>query len=331
MKILITGATGQIGHKLALTLAEEDNEIHVLVRNPNSSNIPKHKNIQIFKGDITDPQSISAAIKGCNHVYHIASLVKIFDSDSTQFYKINVEGTNNLLQKALEFGVERFLYTSSCSVIGPTNGEILNENDSRSTPFFCDYDITKHKSEKLVKEYASKGLHAVIVSPSKVYGYSCSETKAITTNKEIHNFINGKLTFIPKPGRLISNYCFIDDVVEGHILALNKGKSGENYILGGENISYRDFYTTLKKISESKAKFIEIPKILAKIVSLLQWIQFYTSGKEPYITDKSIRQIFCNKIFSSEKAIDNLGYKITPLAEGLQKTIYSLKNQSHEN
>ncbi|MBA0883332.1 NAD-dependent epimerase/dehydratase family protein [Flavobacterium undicola] len=331
MKILITGATGQIGHKLALTLAEQNNEIHILVRNPNSFNIPKHKNIRVFQGDITDVPSISAAIKGCKQVYHVAAMVKIFNSDATQFYKINVEGTQNLLQKSLETGVEKFLFTSSCSVIGPSDGKALTENDSRTTAFSCDYDTTKSQAEKLVKEYASKGLHTVIVSPSKIYGHSCRETKDISINKVIENFINGKITFIPKPSHLISNYCFIDDVVEGHILALNKGKSGENYILGGENISYKDFFHTIKNIAETKTKLIEIPEIFAKILSVFQWIQFYTIGKEPFITNKSIKQIFCNKIFSSDKAITHLGYKITPITEGLQHTIYSLKNQNHEN
>lgn len=331
MKILITGATGQIGHKVALTLAERNNKIHILVRNPNSFNIPSHKNIKVFQGDITDVPSISAAINGCNQVYHVAALAKIFHTDSTQFHKINVEGTHNLLQKAVEFGVERFLFTSSCSVIGPSNGKILNENDVRTTPFFCDYDITKHQAENLVKEYASKGLHAVIVSPSKIYGHSCIETKDISINKVIHNFLNGKLTFIPNPSHLMANYCFIDDVVEGHILALNKGKSGENYILGGENISYRDFFNTVKNISGTKTKLIEVPEILVKILSLVQWIQFLTTRKEPYVTTKSIKQIFCNKIFSSNKAISHLGYTITPISEGLQHTIHSLKKQSHEN
>lgn len=331
MKILITGATGQIGHKLALTLAERNNEIHILVRNPNSPNIPVHKNIKVFQGDITDAQSISKAIDGCNQVYHTAALVKIFDTDATQFYKTNVEGTYNLLQKSLEFGIEKFLFTSSCSVIGPSNGKPLNEDDSRITPFSCDYDSTKYEAENLVKKYASKGLHTVIASPSRIYGKSCTETKSITMNTVIQNFLKGKLTFIPKPSHMIANYCFINDVIEGHILALNKGKSGENYILGGENISYKDFFDTLKNVSGAKTRIIEIPKILFKIIALIQWIQFHTVRKEPFVTSKSIKQIFCNKIFSSEKAISHLGYKITPIKEGLQNTIYSLKNQNHEN
>ncbi|WP_026714832.1 NAD-dependent epimerase/dehydratase family protein [Flavobacterium daejeonense] len=330
MKILITGATGQIGHKLALTLAERNNEIHILVRNPKSPNIPVHRNIRVFQGDITDVSSISNAIQNCHQVYHTAALVKIFDSDATQFYKINVEGTKNLLEKSLEFGIQKFLFTSSCSVIGPSEGKSLTENHSRTTPFICDYDSTKYEAENLVKKYASEGLHAVIVSPSKIYGYSCTETKSITMNTVIHNFLNGKLTFIPKPSHLIANYCFIDDVIEGHILALNKGQSGENYILGGENISYKDFFNTVKNVSGAKTKVIEIPKTLLKIVSVMQWIRFYTTQKEPFVTNKSIQQIFCNKLFSSNKAIQFLGYKITPFEEALKQTIPHLKNQRHE-
>jgi nucleoside-diphosphate-sugar epimerase len=330
MKILITGATGYIGHRLALTLAERGNEIHILVRNSNSPNIPMHENIKVFSGDITDIQSITAAIKECKQVYHTAALVKIFDKDSSQFHKVNIDGTLNLLLKAVEFGIEKFLLTSSCSVIGPSTGKAMNENDLRIIPFECDYDITKLKAENLVKEYAHKGLFTVIVSPSKVYGYSGPETKAISINKMIHKFINGGLTFIPMPSNLLANYSFIDDVVEGHILAMNKGNSGENYILGGENISFIDFFHTIRSLSGTKARLIEIPKFIVKILALMQWIQYYTIRKEPYITGKSIKQIFCNKIFSSEKAVHKLGYQITPIREGLQQTIHFLKNQSHE-
>lgn len=330
MKILVTGATGYLGYRLSLTLAENGNEIHILVRNSNSTNVPVHKNIKVFSGDITDIQSINTAIKGCKQVYHTAALVKIFDKDSSQFQKVNVEGTHNLLKKAVEFGVEKFLLTSSCSVIGPSKGEPMKENDFRITPFECDYDMTKFKAENLVKEYARKGPFTVIVSPSKIYGCGAPDNKAISINKTIHKFINGKLTFIPKPSSLVANYCFIDDVVQGHILAMNKGVSGENYILGGENISFLDFFHTIRSLSGVKSKLIEIPKFMAKILSLIQWIRYYTIHQEPYITEKSIKQVFCNKIFSSEKAIQKLGYQITPISEGLRQTIHYLNNNSHE-
>ncbi len=329
MKILITGATGYVGHRLALTLAERNNEIHVLVRNLNSKNIPQHKNIKAFAGDITDRQSITTAIKECKQVYHTAALVKAFDKDSSLFYKVNVDGTRNLLDVAVETGVEKFVFTSSCSVIGSTLKTAMCENDKRITPLDNDYDATKYQAEILVKAYGNKGLHTVIVAPSKVFGPSGFDTKSISLNKVIHRFIKGDLTFIPMPSKLIANYCYIDDVVEGHILAMSKGNVGENYILGGENISFLEFFNTIKILSGKKNKLIEVPKFIMKILSVIQWLQFKAIKKEPLITENSIRQIYCNKIFSSEKAIQKLGYQITPLRDGLKQTIHFLKNQNH--
>lgn len=331
MKILITGATGYIGHRLALALAERTNEVHVLARNPLSGNIPQHENIRVFAGDITDKPSMTAAIKECRQVYHTAALVKAFDKDASLFYKVNVEGTRNLLESALESGVERFVFTSSCSVIGPTLQAAMCENDKRISPLDNDYDATKYLAEKLVKEYGRKGLQTVIVSPSKVFGPSGFDTKSISVNKVIDRFIKGEPTFIPKPSKLIANYCYIDDVVAGHILAMSKGNVGENYILGGENISFSEFFQTIGTFSEKKSKLIEIPKFVMKTIAFVQWLQFKATDKEPLITENGIKQIYCNKIFSSEKATRELGYEITPLREGLQRTIHFLKKQRHEN
>ncbi|MCI4442646.1 MAG: NAD-dependent epimerase/dehydratase family protein [Lentimicrobium sp.] len=329
MKILVTGATGYLGNRLTLRLAELNNEIHILVRNPNSENIPQHKNIRVFSGDITDKPSITVAIHGCEQVYHTAALVKAFDKDSSLFYKVNVEGTRNLLDSALETGVKKFVFTSSCSVIGATIKEAMCENDTRISPLDNDYDNTKFLAENIVKEFSNKGLHTVIVSPSKVFGPSGFETKTISVNTIINKFIKGEFTFIPKPSKLVANYCLIDDVVEGHILAMSKGKAGENYILGGENISFETLFQTIGTLSEKKGKLIEIPRIIMKTFAILQWIKFKATNGEPLITENSIRQIYCNKIFSSDKATRELGYKITPLREGLQQTIHFLKNRNH--
>jgi nucleoside-diphosphate-sugar epimerase len=329
MKILVTGATGYLGHRLALSLAERNDEVHILVRNPNSENIPQHKNIKVFTGDITEKQSVIVAFVGCEQVYHTAALVKAFDKDASLFYKVNVEGTRNLLDLALETRVKKFVFTSSCSVIGATTQEAMCENDKRITPLDNDYDNTKFLAENLVKEYCNKGLHAVIVSPSKVFGPSGFETKAISVNTIINKFIKGEFTFIPKPSKLVANYCLIDDVVEGHILAMSRGKAGEKYILGGENISFEKLFHTIGTLSEKKGKLIEIPRFIMKTFAIMQWIKFKVTNKEPLIAENSIRQIFCNKIFSSEKAYRELGYKITPLEESLKKTIHFLNNQNH--
>lgn len=329
MKILITGATGYVGHNLARTLAERGNRIHILTRNPESEKVPKHNNIKAFCGDITDLDSIKSAIIGCEQVYHTAALVKLFSKDQSLFQKTNVDGTLNMLSVAQENGIKKFVYTSSCGVIGPSLGNPLSENDPRIISFDNDYEFTKFLAEKHVKAYAEKGFHTVIVSLSKVFGPGI-ETHPISVNTEINKFIKGIPAIIPKPGNLRTNYCYIDDVVEGHILAMRNGAPGEKYILGGENISYIDLFQKIRTLSGTRARIIEIPKYMIKSWALLQWIQYKFCGKEPFVTNKGIRQIFCNKVFSSEKAIRQLGYNITPMEKGLQQTIQFLKMQTHE-
>lgn len=328
MKILVTGATGYLGHRLALTLAERGTEVHVLVRNPASVNVPLHKNIRVFTGDITDRQSISPAIRECEQVYHTAAIVSFWAKDPMVFYKTNVDGTNNLLAEALASGVKKFVFTSSCGVLGKSVLEPKCESDPRTTGFDNDYEFTKFLAENLVKEYIHKGLFTVIVSPSKVFGPGI-ETHPVSVNQAIKNFIKGRVTFIPKPGNLLTNYCFIDDVVEGHILAMAKGIGGEKYILGGENISFTDLFQTIRSLSGTRAKIIQVPKFIVQIWAVLQWIQYKITRKEPFATAKVIHHIFCNKTFSSGKAIRQLGYQLTPLREGLQQTIKYLKIQNH--
>ncbi len=112
---------------------------------------------------------------------------------------------------------------------------------------------------------------------------------------------------------------------------MSRGNVGENYILGGENVSFSEFFQTIGTLSEKRSRLIAIPKFVMRTLAFIQWIQFKTTNKEPLVTGNSIRQIYCNKIFSSEKATRELGYIITPLREGLQQTIHFLKNQRHEN
>ena len=328
MKILITGATGYVGHQLALTLAKQGNKVHILVRNLFSPNVPRHQNIYAFAGDITDSLSIRTAMQGCEQVYHTAAIVKIFDKDPSVFYKVNVEGTKNLLNAALGLGIKKFVFTSSCGVLGKSVLEPKCENDPRTTGFENEYEFTKFLAENLVKEYVHKGLFTVIVSLSKVYGPGI-ETHPISVNSIIKKFIKGRFTFIPRPGNLVTNYCFIDDVVQGHILAMAKGIGGEKYILGGENISYINLFKTIRSLSGTKARLIQTPKFFVQVFALLQWMQYKITRKEPFITAKAIQAVFCNKTFSSGKAIRQLGYHPTPLKEALNQTIQFLNPQNH--
>lgn len=329
MKIFITGATGYVGHELALKLARKGDCVHVLVRDTLSPHVPKHENIRVFKGDITDRPTIIRALKECERVYHTAAVVKLWAKDPSLFYMINVEGTRNILAEALEQGVKKLVFTSSCGVLGPSINIPMSETDPRNTGIDNDYELSKLLAENLVKEYHNKhGLFTVVVSPSKVYGPGI-ETHPISVNTVIRNFLKGQITFIPKPASLLANYCFIDNVVDGHMLAMEKGIAGEKYILGGENISYAELFKMLRSASGSKAPVIPISPFVVKCIAALQWFQCKVSGKEPFVTAKGVHHIFCNKTFSSNKAIRELGYHPTPLRTGIQQTIRFFKNNDY--
>src|SRR5688572_16423696 len=207
MKIFLTGATGYVGRELALALAKQGDVVHILVRDLASQNLPQHPNLIPFKGDITKRDTIRPAMLGCEQVYHTAALVKIFDKQRSAFYEINVAGTSNVLATALECGVQKIVFTSSCGVLGNATLIPKTEKDVRTTRFNNEYEFTKSLAEDLVNSYHEKGLSIVIVSLSKVFGPGI-DTHPITVNRVIKRFIEGHLTFIPYPGTYTSNYCF---------------------------------------------------------------------------------------------------------------------------
>lgn len=323
MKTFVTGATGYVGHSLALALAQQGNQVHVLIRNPQSVFIPHHPNIKVFVGDITKKETISIAMQGCKNIFHTAALVKHYASDPSIFYDINVEGTRNILDASLQAGVHKFVFTSTCGVTGPSLLEPMNETDPRIAAFDNDYDLSKFLAEKLVDEYEKKGLHSVIVRPSKVYGPGI-ETHLISVNSIIKRFIEGKLTFCPGNLRFISNYVFITDLVKGHILTMEKGASGQKYILGGENLSYAEFFQTIRRTAGIRGILLPVPKIIAQLYGYSHVLQSKLMGKEPVFSAGSAKLFYCNKSFSSSKAISELEYSITPFAKALQPTIQFL-------
>lgn len=328
MKILVTGATGYVGHQLTLTLAERGDEVHALVRNPMSVNVPKHKNIRVFTGDITDPRSITSAMLGCKQVYHTAARVGLWARNPSLFYDTNVEGTRNVLDAALQTGVEKLVFTSTCGVIGPSLNEPMSEKDPRIACFGLDYELSKKMGEDLVFQYATEGINAVVVCPSKVYGPGII-AHSLTANAIINKFLKKRIAFIPAPGTYKICCAFIDDIVTGHLLAMEKGKAGEKYILGGVNISYHEFFDRIRKLSSCKGRIIRLTKNTIKGWAFLQALNYKITGNQPNLTVKSIDHLLCNYTFSSEKAARELGYRITPLEEALIKTIHFLKNNPH--
>ncbi|HTS45331.1 MAG TPA: NAD-dependent epimerase/dehydratase family protein [Puia sp.] len=326
MKIFITGATGFIGHSLTMKLAERGDEVHALVRNPESGNVPHHPNIRLHRGDIMDAPSITHAMKGCEQVFHTAASIKFWSKYPDDLFKPNVEGTVNVLDAAARSGVSRFVFTSTCGVIGPGLGEPMTENDPRIIGYELDYELSKKMGEDIAFQYAQKGMDIIVVSPSKVYGPGIV-SHALTANAVINKFLKKGIAITPYPNRYKSCFAFIEDVVNGHMLAMEKGKTGEKYILGGINISNKEFFTRIQKVSSCKGLIIETRKNFIKGWAICQLLGQKISGRPPLFSCKSVDHLFKNYCFSSEKAIRELGYRITPLDEALHQTIEYLKHQ----
>jgi nucleoside-diphosphate-sugar epimerase len=325
MKIFMTGTTGYIGNQLALKLANSNNIIHALVRNPGGADGLNHPGIKLFKGDITDINSIKEAMDGCEQVFHLAAFARLWAKPSDIFFKINVEGTKNILEAAVEKNISRLVYTSSTAVFGASLNQPLSENDPRTIGFNSDYDLSKCMAEKLILDYAAKGLHALIVNPSRVYGPG-NETYSNPFTRILKALIKGKPIIVPKCPDVIANYCYVHDIVEGHILAMKYGKAGERYILGGENISYQQLFRVIREIVPGRTA-IPIPKILLKAAGVMQLLKFYLLKKQPAFTPSAIDRYFANTAFSCEKAIRELNYEITPFQKGMTDTIQQIKQK----
>jgi nucleoside-diphosphate-sugar epimerase len=264
-------------------------------------------------------------MQGCKQVYHTAALAKMWCRDKQEYYKVNVKGTQNVLDVAIKMGIRKIVYTSTCGVWGPTLKYPMTENDPRIVGFPIDYERTKYLAELEVMAYAKQGLNVVTVNPSRVYGKG-PVTDSNTVSKMVKGYLNGTWRFIPGDGNSIANYAYLDDVVNGHIAAMEKGLGGERYILGGEDISFNMFFDTLKHISGKNKTMIKLPQKLIEAYSHIESAKAKLTGLAPVFLPEFADRLKYDQKYSSQKAIDHLNYHITPFAEGLAQTIHYLKH-----
>ena len=324
MKVLLTGATGYIGHQLALKLADNDYEVNALVRNLDSNKIPRHKNIIPFKGDICEYETIKNAIKNCDYVFHTAAFTNLRCNKIDSFYNINVVGTKNVLEASLKGNVKKVIYTSSLSTYGKALYKVpITEDQPRISSFGNDYELTKSMSEDIVSEYVKKGLSCTILSLTRVYGPGL-KTFSNGVNALISKILKDKVLFVPAKLNIEANYVYIEDVLNAQLLALENGELGEKYIIGGENLDYDSLFKKIKNLSKSKIAIYKIDyDFIKNSIAFLNNINSIF-GKSFLITPKVLDSLFTNRSASSQKAISRLNYKSTPLNIGLEHTINHL-------
>jgi farnesol dehydrogenase len=322
MKVLLTGGTGFLGKSVARALAAAGHELRLLAR-PKSdlSSLPRG---EIVSGDVTDAASLRAAASGCAAVVHMAALVKMWVPERERFEAVNVGGLRNALAAAEQAGA-RLVYTSSFVAVGPAGPEPADESRlHRGDRFRNDYERTKAAADALAREAAAQGRDVVVVYPGVVYGPG-DLTDGNLVVKLVLDHMRGRNPGIVGPGDRRWSYAFVDDVARGHVAALERGRKGERYFLCGENVDMNGFFATLDEVTGVKPPTLHIPYVAASLLGRSLWLWAELTGHPPLLTHEVVDVFREHWSYSSAKAERELGYRQTPLREGLASTVAWLR------
>jgi farnesol dehydrogenase len=324
MSILITGATGYLGSQLVQLLAGQGHDVRVLCRTRPSLPLFSQKSVHIAIGDIEDPSSLDRAMTGISQVYHLAAYARIWSKDKERYHNLNVTGTRNVLEAAGAAGVRKVLHVSTAGVVGPSKEKPMDEMMPRNADFFNRYESTKWASEQVCHAFSRNGLPVTIVNPSRVYGPGL-DTGSNPVTKLIELYMKGRWKIIPGSGEDIGSYCYVDDVVQGLVAGMEKGRDGERYLLGGVNASFNELLRVVSRISGIYNRSWHVPFFLLEAFSYAQLFVANTTGKPPMITPDWVRKYQYHWALDSSKAQQELGYTIRPLEEGIAATVSWLR------
>ena len=306
MKALVTGATGFVGSAVARALVRAAWQVRCLVRRASNRRNLEPLPVEIAVGDLTDRASLDAALSGCDALFHVAADYRLWAPDPRELYRANVDGTDNVLAAAQRAGVERIVYTSSVATVGlPTDGSPGEE----STPvaladMIGHYKRSKFLAEQLALTWARRGSHVVIVNPSTPIGPG--DVKPTPTGRIILDAGGGRMPAYVDTGL---NVVHVDDVAAGHLLALERGRSGERYILGGEDMTLRDILAEVARLVDRKPPRIRLPHGAVLPIAYAAEAFARLTGRSTQITVEGVRMARKRMYFSSARAARELGYR----------------------
>lgn len=320
MKTLVTGSTGLIGSNLIPILSKRNHKIKVIVRKRSKALHLKKYGVEIIEGDICDKKSIATAMQDCGYLFHLAADYRLWVPNPAEMYRVNVEGTRMLMQKALELGLKKIVYTSSVCTLGCSDDySQIDENfPSSIKEMISPYKKSKFMAESVVKKMITEqNLPAVIVNPSTPVGPG--DSRPTPTGAMILDTARKGGRFYARTGL---NIAHVEDIAMGHLLALEKGQPGKRYILGGDNLTLKELFLLTSRIAGKPEPLIKIPSAIlypiAFISEILARIGFI---KEPAATLDSIRMAQKTMFYNCKMAEEELGYKHRPAAEAVLDSI----------
>lgn len=316
MKYFVTGATGFIGGRVAEQLVAAGHEVIALARNPARAGDLAAKGVRLHAGDITDKESMRAGMAGVDGVYHIAGWYKVGVRDTSPAYAINVQGTRNVLELMRELNIPKGVYTSTIAVNSDTGGRLPDETYRFTGQHISVYDETKAQAHHVADELARQGLPLVIVMPGLVYGPGDTSPWHDT----LRLYLQRRLPLLPQK----TAYCWghVDDIAGAHILAMEKGRTGETYIIAGPPHTLIEALALAEKITGIPAPRIHAPPAALRLMSgLMGAVEKVVPVPENYSAEYLRVAAGVTYLGDNSKARRELGYNPRPLADGLPEAL----------
>jgi dihydroflavonol-4-reductase len=319
MRVLVTGATGKVGYAIANALLERGDQVRALVRDPNRAAGILPVGIEPIRGDVTDADSLTAAVEGCELVFNSMGMPEQWVRDEAIFDRVNAIGSSEVARAAKAAGVRRFLHTSTHDVFHADIGEGFDETMLADYPKGTAYERSKQHAEELVLAERD-GMEVVILNPSGVYGPTPSPTPSFE-NQVFEPVVRKRLPAVPPGG---TGYAYVEGVAAGHLHAADKGKDGERYILADGYASFRELAETAKRVAGRGRIPPTMPVPVAKAVAGIGAGISRVIRRPPLLPRGQLEYILWRAHPDSSKAQRELGWTTTPLEEGVRMTLASM-------
>jgi len=318
MTTLVTGASGFLGSHVARLLAERGDRVRVLLRATSQTRLLDGLPVERVSGDLRDAASLAKALAGVRIVYHVAADYRLWARNPREIYESNVEGTRNLLEAARRANVEKFIYTSTVGTVAvPRERALPDESTVTSVEEMIGaYKRSKWLAEQEARQAAAAGVPVVIVNPTTPVGPG--DAKPTPTGRIIVDFLNGRMPAYVDTGL---NFVPVEDAAAGHLLAAERGRIGERYILGGENLTLKQALEILSQVSGRPAPRVRVPHVLALAVGYADAALSRLVGREPQVPLEGVRMARHSMFVSTEKARAELGFAAGPIAAAFERAV----------
>jgi dihydroflavonol-4-reductase len=325
MKALVTGATGFVGAAVARALGAAGWQVRVLVRSGSNRGNLQPLAWDVVEGDLADLSSLERALEGCAGLFHVAADYRLGARDPAQLYRTNVEGTRNILSAARTAGVPRIVYTSSVATIGiPSDGSPGEERTPvAESHMIGHYKRSKYLAEEVARDAARMGMSVVIVNPSTPVGPG--DIKPTPTGQLVLDAASGRMPAYVDTGL---NIVHVDDVAAGHLLAFERGRAGERYILGGEDMTLQTILGHIARLVGRAPPRVRLPYAVVLPIAYLAEGFAKISGRSGRVTLEGVRMSRKRMFFSSAKAVSELGYHWRPPLQAFEDAVRWYRERS---